>query len=238
MRIDKYLSDMGIGTRGEIKKALRKKRLLVNGEVIKDAGYRVEEGDIVRFDDEEIEYREFEYFMLNKPDGVVSAREDRRYETVLDLIMERKRKDLFPVGRLDIDTEGLVLITNNGELSHDMLSPKNHVEKVYYLECLGKLGDAEIEKCKKGFKYDEDLVSLPSKLEVIESSDISRANIHIHEGKFHQIKKMFEVMGKEIIYLKRTSMGPLKLDEDLEPGEYRRLNEDEISMLLGMDKKD
>ena len=235
MRLDKYLADMGEGTRQEVKKQIRRGAVTVNGETVRSPERKVSEGDQVCLDGIEVTYAKMEYYMLNKPGGVVSATEDKRDRTVLDLIQDKKRKDLFPVGRLDRDTEGLLLITNDGELSHRLLSPRRHVDKTYYAEVDGRT----TEQTKKAFREgvdigtrEEPLVTMPADLEILEAGrDLSRVRLTIREGKFHQVKRMFHAQGMEVVYLKRESMGPLRLDESLKPGEYRPLTEEEIKRL-------
>ena len=235
IRLDKYLADMGEGTRQEVKKQIRRGAVTVNGETVRSPERKVSEGDQVCLDGIEVTYAKMEYYMLNKPGGVVSATEDKRDRTVLDLIQDKKRKDLFPVGRLDRDTEGLLLITNDGELSHRLLSPRRHVDKTYYAEVDGRT----TEQTKKAFREgvdigtrEEPLVTMPADLEILEAGrDLSRVRLTIREGKFHQVKRMFHAQGMEVVYLKRESMGPLRLDESLKPGEYRPLTEEEIKRL-------
>ena len=229
IRLDKYLADMGEGTRQEVKKQIRRGSVTVNGETVRSPERKVGEEDQVCLDGRQVSYAKMEYFMLNKPAGVVSATEDRRDRTVLDLIADRKRKDLFPVGRLDKDTEGLLLITNDGELSHRLLSPRRHVDKTYYVEVKG----CATEVTKRAFlegvdigTVEEPLVTMPADLEIL-----SRVRLTIREGKFHQVKRMFQAQDMEVLYLKRESMGPLRLDESLAPGEYRPLAEEEIKRL-------
>ena len=234
MRLDKYLSDMGVGTRSELKKDIRKGGAVVDGEVIKDPGHSVDASSRVVFKGSVIEYEEFVYYMLNKPAGIISASEDDREETVIDLIPEPKRRDLFPVGRLDRDTEGLLLITNDGALSHRLLSPKHHVDKVYYAEVSGILNESDVELFGQGLILSDGLECMPADLKILSVSDdeySSAAEITIREGKFHQVKRMFSSVGAEVTYLKRLSMGPLSLDPDLEPGEIRRLTADELEAL-------
>ena len=235
MRLDKYLAEMGVGTRQEVKKQIRQGKVTVNGTVVKAADTKIDETcDEVTIGGRNISYVSYEYYMLNKPGGVVSATEDRRDTTVIDLIKDKKRKDLFPVGRLDKDTEGLLLITNDGALSHELLSPKKHVDKTYFAEVMGKIGQAEVVKFKEGLVIDTEFTALPAVLEVLsfdEAKNTSRIRVTIHEGKFHQVKRMFEAVGSEVLYLKRLSMGTLVLDESLAPGAYRRLTEQEIQML-------
>ena len=222
---------MNVGTRSEIKKNIRKGQVSVNGETIKDAGISVSGDEEIVYLGQRIQYETFEYYMMNKPAGVISASEDTRQETVLDLMDTNRRKDLFPVGRLDKDTVGLLLISNDGQLAHELLSPKKHVDKRYFVKLTGRLTEDDVDKFSKGFRVDEEFTALPSKLEIKSVGDISEAEITIHEGKFHQIKRMFQAVGKEVIYLKRLSMGSLVLDENLAEGEYRRLTDEEIRKL-------
>ena len=189
------------------------------------------ERDTVLFNGMTVGYAEFEYYMLNKPAGVVSATEDRRERTVLDLIGEKRRKDLFPVGRLDKDTEGLLLITNDGELAHRLLSPKKHVDKTYYARVAGRITEEHKKIFAAGVDIGDEKPALPAELRILSSEEISEVELTIHEGRFHQVKRMFHAVGGEVLYLKRTSMGSLRLDECLEPGQYRRLTEDEIRAL-------
>ena len=235
IRLDKYLADMQIGTRSAVKEYIRKGRVRVNEAVVKSPEQKIDtETDTVLYDDKPVGYHTYEYFMLNKPQGVVSATQDTKEKTVTELITEKNRKDLFPVGRLDKDTEGLLLITNDGALSHELLSPKKHVDKTYFAEVMGKIGQAEVIKSKEGLVIDTEFTALPAVLEVLsfdEAKNTSRIRVTIHEGKFHQVKRMFEAVGSEVLYLKRLSMGTLVLDESLAPGAYRRLTEQEIQML-------
>ena len=210
MRLDKYLAEMGIGTRKEIGKAVRAGRVTVNGQTAKNAAMQVAAEDEVSMDGAPVEYEEYVYYMLNKPAGVISATEDARESTVLDLISERQRKGLFPVGRLDRDTEGLLLITNDGGLAHRLLSPRHHVDKVYYARLDGSVGEAEKTLFAQGLKVDDTLTALPAELEILEPA--TEVRVTIREGKFHQVKRMFKAVGREVLYLKRLSMGPLALD--------------------------
>lgn len=235
MRLDKMLGNLGYGTRNEIKKDAKNGCIAVNGVIVKNASTIVDaENDTVMYKDEVVEYLEYVYLMLNKPQGVISATEDNRYETVIDLIDDfYKFFNPFPVGRLDKDTEGLLLLTNNGKLAHNLLSPKKHVDKRYYAEVDGPLGMEEIVAFKRGVKFaDENYKTLPAVLEIKNSSDTSSScYVTIKEGKFHQIKRMFESVNRNVTYLKRLTMGPLELDESLELGQYRELNEEEMSIL-------
>ena len=232
MRLDKYLSEMGAGTRSELKKAVRAGRVSVNGQRAKDASIQVSEKDEICLDGNRIVYERFVYYMMNKPAGVISATEDARERTVLDLIEGQQRKGLFPVGRLDRDTEGLLLITNDGELAHRLLSPAHHVDKVYFARLDGPVGEAERRMFAEGLKVDETLTAMPALLEIPEAAD--EVKVTIREGKYHQIKRMFEAVGREVLYLKRLSMGPLALDESLPAGAYRRLTEQEESAIISL----
>lgn len=237
MRLDKFLSDMGVGSRSELKRSIRKGLVTVNGQVQKDPGADVDTTSEISFDGNPVLYQSFEYYMMNKPAGVISASEDKRQKTVLDLMDSRKRKDLFPAGRLDRDTEGLLLITNDGQLAHRLLSPKHHVDKCYFVRVSGALGEADVQRFADGIPYDEALTAMPAKLRILESgTDFSTAETTIQEGKFHQIKKMFAALGggREVVYLKRLSMGPLTLDPSLAPGEYRALTEEELAALKSL----
>lgn len=232
LRLDKYLADMGLGTRSEVKQAVRKGRVQVNGQTVREPEYKTDtETDQVWFDGQPANYREYEYYMLNKPAGVISASEDPRERCVVDLIESRKRKDLFPVGRLDKDTEGLLLITNDGGLAHRLLSPKKHVDKVYYARVQGRVTQEDAELFRRGVDIGEKKQTLPAELRILNAGEISEIELTIREGKFHQVKRMFHAAGKEVLYLKRLQMGPLRLDESLKPGEYRTLNTQELDIL-------
>lgn len=231
MRLDKYLAEMGVGTRQEVKKQIRQGKAAVNGTVVKAADTKIDEtSDEVTISGRNISYVSYEYYMLNKPAGVVSATEDRRDTTVIDLIKEKKRKDLFPVGRLDKDTEGLLLITNDGDLAHRLLTPKKHVDKVYYAKIDGMVTEEDVKRFAEGINIgaEEEEMTRPAKLDIMKSAEESEIRLTIHEGKFHQVKRMFLAVGKEVTYLKRERMGTLCLDENLKPGEYRLLTEEEI----------
>ena len=322
MRLDKFLADMGVGSRSDLKKAIRKSLVTVNGAVEKDPGAQVSAEDRTCFDGAEIRYAEQQYYMLHKPAGVLSASEDRRQTTVIDLIRDAAstdasaanasaadhhatgghdtttavesaagghadgriarstedalvRKDLFPVGRLDKDTEGLLIITNDGPLAHQLLVPKHHIDKTYYAIVTGTITEDDQRAFTRGIRYDEKLTALPATLRVLstgktvaelrralgftatserllrtrlagpafigaeEPADItddtlvSEVEITIQEGKFHQIKKMVKALpcGKEILNLRRITMGALRLDPALAPGEFRKLRQDEIQIL-------
>ena len=248
MRLDKYLSDMGCGTRSEVKKAIRQGSVSVGGQTVTDPGFSVEtDGSAaVLFRGEPVVHEEFVYYMLHKPAGVITASEDRHEKTVIDLITGPVRKDLFPVGRLDRDTEGLLLITNDGALAHRLLSPRRHVDKVYLARIDGPAGEAEIEAFRNGLHLPDGLVCQSAELRALPrkkdenaksgecapaTGEAFEVEVTIREGKFHQIKRMFRAVGREVLYLKRLSMGPLRLDPDLPPGAFRRLTGEEAGAL-------
>lgn len=229
IRLDKYLADMGAGTRSEVKKAIRSGRVCVDGIPVRKPEFKLEEAaQEVTFDSRPVFYHKLEYYMLHKPAGVVSATKDNHDKTVLDLITGTKRRDLFPVGRLDKDTEGLLLITNDGELAHRLLSPARHVDKVYFARIDSPVLPEDIEAFAAGLDIGDDDLTLPAKLEVLRPLEVL---VTIQEGRYHQVKRMFEAVGKHVLYLKRLSMGSLTLDETLEKGAYRALTEEELHAL-------
>ena len=233
MRVDKLLSNVGVASRAELKKYCKQGLISVNGKVINHPGVQVDsENDDVRFNGEKIVYREFVYIMLNKPDGYISATFDKYDPIVLDLIDQSYLVfEPFPVGRLDKDTEGLLVLTNDGQLAHRVLSPKKHVPKTYYAKIQGKVTEEDILAFEKGVILDDGYETMPSQLKILKSDDMSEIELTIHEGKFHQVKRMFESVGKKVVYLKRLSMGKLKLDESLKLGEYRELTEEEVKLI-------
>lgn len=233
MRLDKFLVLMNIGSRSQIKEMAKKGRISVNGESIKNSDYKIDENsDVIIVDGEQIVYLEKIYIMLHKPAGIITATEDKNAKTVLDLIDERTRNDLFPVGRLDKDTEGLLLITNDGDLAHRLLSPKKHVDKVYYAKVDGMVKTEHTEMFAEGFELSDGTKVMPSILEIIKSdNNKSEIKLTIHEGKFHQVKRMMEAVDCKVTYLKRLSMGPLVLDDNLPLGKYRHLSKEEIIAL-------
>jgi 16S rRNA pseudouridine516 synthase len=232
MRLDKYLCETGFGTRSEVKNYLKKGLVTVQGEIVKKPETKIDEHSAkVICNGVQAVYADMEYIMLHKPAGVLSATEDRRQPTVLDLLTDTLRNDLFPVGRLDKDTEGLLLLTNDGDLAHQLLSPKKHVDKTYFAKVQGIVTPEHVQSFREGLEIGEKHPTLPATLEILKSGDESEVLITIHEGKFHQIKRMFEAVGCEVLYLKRLSMGSLKLDESLKPGAYRHLTEEEINEL-------
>ncbi|WOV88547.1 pseudouridine synthase [Sporosarcina oncorhynchi] len=233
MRLDKFVSNMGFGSRKEVKGLLKKGAIAVNGKPVKDSSFHVDEkNDEVTLFGEKIVYREFIYLMMHKPQGVISATEDNRDRTVIDLLEDEYRHfEPFPVGRLDKDTEGLLLITNDGKLTHELLSPKKEVPKMYFAHIEGVVTEDDSKRFAQGVTLDDGYFTKPGQLRILKSDEISEIELTITEGKFHQVKRMFEAVGKKVIYLKRMSMGPLKLDESLQLGEYRELTEEEIAML-------
>ncbi|MBO7703518.1 MAG: rRNA pseudouridine synthase [Solobacterium sp.] len=227
MRLDKALADMGIGTRSEIRKACKANRIEVNGEPVRDPSTHIDpEADEIRLDGEVIGYSKYVYFMLNKPAGTVSATRDDSL-TVLDLV-DCTVKGLYPVGRLDKDTEGLLLITNDGPLGHALLSPKRHVEKEYEVHVKDPLHEEDVQRIRDGLKVSKEETFLPA--EVTISSDLI-CHVVLKEGKYHEVKRMFEAIGNEVVYLKRIRMKDLCLDPKLAPGEYRELTDEELASL-------
>lgn len=240
IRLDKFLVDMGKGSRSQVKEAGKKGRVQVNGQVEKTLKRKIDpDADQVALDGEKVLYRKWEYFLLNKPKGVVSATEDKRYGTVVDLLGEDGRRDVFPVGRLDRDTEGLLLLTNDGELAHRLLSPKKHVDKRYYARISGRLPKDAALTMAQGMTLEDGTKVLPGRLEIVGQGEnagnmeetAAEVFLTIQEGKFHQVKRMFQVLGCQVEYLKRVSFGTLTLDEGLSPGQYRRLTEEEVEAL-------
>lgn len=239
MRLDKLLAHTGFGTRKQVKKIVRDGHITVNGERVKNSATKVDpEIDDVRIGAERIYYEEFVYFMLNKPAGVISATEDLFHNTVLDLLEPADLvQEPHPVGRLDLDTEGLLILTNDGQLTHQLTSPRREVDKEYYAIVQGIVTEEDIEKFEEGLLINDEedkFTALPAQLSILEldeEAETSEIEVIIHEGKYHQVKRMFKAVGKEVIYLKRMRMGNLKLDENLPLGEYRALTEEEIAEL-------
>lgn len=252
MRLDKFLANSGIGTRKEVKIILKKGKITVNEKIVKDAKIQIDEiKDNVKIKGEKITYKPFVYIMMNKPSGVISATEDGKHKTVIDLLCEKyKNYKVFPVGRLDIDTEGLLLLTNDGVLAHNLLSPKKHVDKKYYVELKEPLTIEKKKILENGIKLEENFVTKKAKIEIIDKDKVKDKNknididintntnevnsvfITISEGKFHQVKRMFKFVENEVLYLKRVKMGKLLLSEDLKLGEYRELSEEEMNLIL------
>lgn len=233
IRLDKFLSDQSPESRGDIKKEIKRSGAEVNGEIIKDPGEIIDtEKDKVFFREKEISYQQYIYIMLNKPAGIVSAVTDDRDKTVIDHIKDvYPRKDYFPVGRLDKDTEGLLIITNDGHLAHRLLSPKKHVPKKYYVEIEGEISEDYIKKLEKGVTLEDGYLTKEGKAEIISVEDgKSKIYLTITEGKFHQVKRMIKAIGFEVSYLKRMEMGSLKLDDSLKTGEFRELTKEELEL--------
>ena len=236
MRLDKYLVACSIGSRTEVKNFLKSGRVTVNGKKEKSAKLQInEETDEICFDGQKLTYEEFVYYMMNKPQAVISATEDPKHKTVLDLLDDLARsKEVFPVGRLDIDTHGLLLLTNDGQLAHALLSPKRHVDKTYLAQVDGIMTQEDVEKFAQGIPL-KDFTCQPAKLELVfidREKKQSLVRVTIAEGKFHQVKRMVAYCGKEVVDLQRLTMGTLTLDEDLKRGEWRRLSQEELEGLL------
>ena len=236
MRLDKFLVACAVGSRTEVKNLLKAGRVTVNGKKEKSAKLQInEERDEIRFDGQVLEYEEFVYYMMNKPQGVISATEDSKHRTVLDLLDDIARtKEVFPVGRLDIDTHGLLLLTNDGQLAHALLSPKRHVDKTYLAQVEGIMTQEDVETFVKGIPL-KDFTCQPAKLEIVSVDSVknqSLVRVTIAEGKFHQVKRMVAYCGKEVVDLHRLTMGTLALDENLERGEWRHLTKEELENLL------
>jgi 16S rRNA pseudouridine516 synthase len=234
MRLDKILSNSGLGSRKEVKQIIKSGEVYVSKKRITDPGYLVDpDKENILVNGEPLYYKKFYYLMMNKPAGVITATRDLNAQTVIDLLSHPYDKfNLFPVGRLDKDTEGLLILTNDGKLAHQLLSPKKHVPKTYYAEVTGKVGNNDIQAFKQGIQLDKDYITLPAELKILEAADISRVIITVYEGKFHQIKRMFNALSKKVIYLKRLSMSSLKLDESLKPGSYRELTPSELESII------
>jgi 16S rRNA pseudouridine516 synthase len=258
LRLDKLLADCGKGTRSQVKTYIKQGRVTVNGKTVKSGDAKVEtDEDTVCFDDDEISFQENVYYMLNKPAGVVSATTDEREKTVIELITGDKPRDLFPVGRLDKDTEGLLLITNDGKLASSLLSPKKHVAKTYYARVVkdkryGADGQTDVhtdnsagilvdgilvtddivEHMQNGLDIGDEKPTAPARLNILrQNPGEAELEITITEGRYHQVKRMFQAVGLKVAYLKRLSMGSLVLDENLKPGEYRELSDNELKSL-------
>lgn len=233
IRLDKYLGHIGYGSRSEVHKLIKEKRVTLNGEIVSQPDFHLKPGgDRVSVDGKPAVYQEFYYYILHKPQGVITATEDDRHQTVLDLLQPiDRRKSLVPVGRLDKDTEGLLILTNDGKFAHGLLSPKKHIDKVYYVKINGRITLEDVELFEEGITLEDGTNYRPGKLEILSVGEISEAYVTISEGKFHQVKRMVAAAGKEVIYLKRIKMGALALPEDVKLGEYRALTSQELSLL-------
>ena len=249
-RLDKYLVEAGIESRSKVKDLIKKGRISVNGTNKLKPELKIDTNkDTITFDGKRILVNEFEYFMLNKPSGIISSSNDKKQKTVVDLITTKTRKDLFPVGRLDKDTHGLIIISNDGDLAHKLLSPKRHVAKTYFLKARGKINNSVIKKFDEGI-WLNDFKTMPAALQILKytneeinyidensrenltyKGDVTYCNITIKEGKYHQIKRMFKAINSEVLYLQRISMGNLKLDTSLKEGEFRELTALELDDL-------
>jgi len=235
LRLDKILAHSGYGSRKEVKKFIRKGYCMVNGVTVYNDDFKVDPvNDEIILADQTVNYSEKVYFMLNKPSGVVSATFDNNYETVIDILNDYKKQGIFPVGRLDIDTEGLLLITNDGVLAHSLLSPKKHVDKEYYVEFDGEFLDEYYLEFEKGIELEDDFTTLPAK---VINLDKNKCNIIIHEGKFHQVKRMFKALGMEVTFLSRVRFKNLLIDKSLELGQFRKLTEEELEDLRNEDRE-
>lgn len=232
MRLDRFLCETGFGTRSEVKALLKKGAVTVNGDTVRRPEQKIDEKkDQICCNGKMAAYEDFVYIMLHKPAGVVSATEDRRERTVLDLLGDGCKRDIFPAGRLDKDTEGLLLLTNDGELAHQLLSPRKHVDKTYYVQLQGTLTEEHCTLFTRGLDIGDEKLTLPAGLKILKAGEKSEALVTIQEGRLHQVKRMFQAVGCEVTYLKRLSMGPLVLDETLERGSYRALTEQEVRQL-------
>ncbi|MCR5357316.1 MAG: rRNA pseudouridine synthase [Lachnospiraceae bacterium] len=232
IRLDRFLAGCGTGSRKHAVSLIKAGRVSVNGTVIHDPGHKINEDAAVCLDDEALIYERYSYYMLNKPAGCVSAVKDRLSDTVLSYLTGVNHDGLFPVGRLDKDTEGLLIITNDGELCHRIISPKKHVDKVYYVICDKALPKGAAAQFKKGLDIGDDVPCLPAKLKSAGAKDgKSSYELTITEGRFHQVKRMIMAMGRSVVYLKRINIGGVKLDDSLSPGQFRALTHDEIVTL-------
>lgn len=233
MRLDKLLVHTGYGSRKEVQKLIKSKKVTVDGEVAKKIDMNVDpKAQVIKAIGEIVDYQPFYYYILNKPGGYITATEDAREATVLDLLDSKDRnREVFPVGRLDKDTEGLLLLTNDGKMAHALLSPKKHVDKVYFAKVQGAMVPEDCEAFAKGITLKDGTSYQPGKLEILSSGEFSEVLVTIKEGKFHQVKRMVQAVGKEVVFLKRIKMGALDLPEDLATGAYRQINEDEKECL-------
>lgn len=235
-RLDKVLANMGYGSRKDVKKIIKDGQVEVNHKIVKKNDFKLDPyKDSIKINGEELHYREFIYLMMNKPAGLVSSTDDPLTETVIDILEDQHQIfSPFPVGRLDKDTVGLLLISNDGKLAHEILSPKKGIFKTYYAEVDGYVEEGHKKDFLEGLVLDDGYKTLPAELEILEGGVISKVELKIQEGKYHQVKRMFEALGMKVIYLKRIAMGPLNLDEDLDFGQYRELSEEEFNLLKNL----
>lgn len=238
-RLDKVLGNLGYGTRKEIKRLVKEGLVQVDGSTVNDSSLHIDpERQEICVNGRAVRYLKYIYLMMNKPAGVISATEDTREKTVVDLLPEEYL--VFkpsPVGRLDKDTVGLLLLTNDGQLAHNLLSPKKHIPKVYIARVKGRVSGEDVERFREGLILDDGYKTLPARLTPLETGDMSKVEVEIYEGKYHQIKRMFQSVGKTVEFLMRVSMGPLVLDDRLKPGESRELTEEELNYLKGLASK-
>lgn len=230
MRLDKFLANSGIGSRKEVKELIKQGLVFVNEERIKKSDKNIDEiNDVIKIGDKCIKYRKYVYIMLNKPQNVISATEDNKHNTVIDLIKGYDTYNIFPIGRLDIDTEGLLLLTNDGKLSHNLLSPKKHIEKEYFVKLKENITDIDINKVENNIELEDGYICKKAKIKRISENEL---NITITEGKFHQVKRMFKAVDNEVVFLKRIRMANIFLDKNLKLGDYRELSNDELKGLM------
>ena len=235
MRLDKFLCDNNVGTRSQVKEFIKKGQVTVNGQTAKKADIKInEDTDTITFQGRELYYCKFVYYMLNKPEGVVSATTDNTAPTVVSLLPVPEQKDLFPVGRLDKDTTGLLLLTNDGALAHDLLSPKKHVDKTYLVTPGKPLSEEDIHRLEAGLDIGDDKPTAPARAKLTGNGDLL---LTIHEGRFHQVKRMLQAIDNQVLTLERVSFGPLSLDPSLPRGAYRALTEEEIQLLTASQKR-
>ena len=228
MRLDKFLCDCQIGTRSEVKKMIKAGRVTVNGTTQKTADIKIDEAnDIVCIDNKTLKYEKYLYYVLHKPAGCVTANKDNLHKTVMDYMPNECKKDCSPVGRLDLDTEGLLLITNDGKLSHELLSPTHHVSKIYYAKLDKPVPQDAVRFFKDGIDIGDEKPTLPAELDILDE-DFTSARLTIYEGRFHQVKRMFKAVGCEVTYLRRETFGSLTL-ENLPKGEYKKITINEIT---------
>ena len=238
LRLDRYISECGVLSRKQAVPAIKAGRVSVNGEVIDTPGFKINEADEVTLDGNRLNYSKYAYYMLNKPQGCVSAVKDKLSDTVIAYLKGVRTEGLFPIGRLDKDTEGLLLITNDGQLCHDLISPRKHVEKTYYVVADREIPAGAFEDFEKGVDIGDDKLCLPARLERTDNTDGPEGFAYmltLTEGRFHQVKRMFYAYESKVTYLKRICVGGVKLDEELAPGDFRRLTDEELSMLKGED---
>lgn len=234
-RLDKILSSALKISRGDVKKLIKKQSVTVNGASVKSGEMKIDpDTDEIRLNGRDVVYQKNIYLMMNKPEGVISASNDRSQETVVDLVPEEYRRDgLFPAGRLDADTTGFVLITDDGDFAHRILSPKNHVEKTYHARLAQRLSDGDIERFLSGIELKDGTLCLEARLRVIEDGETPLVEVVIHEGKYHQVKRMFAALGNRVVQLRRIKIGGLSLDGTLAEGECREITREEIRLITG-----